>query len=420
MRIFTRINGEEGIEIPGPLVEAGHFKEVYSHPAANGRSRGAGLSDLFWYWLSPGAEVHQEHLEPGARYEEVARTTRHILSLRAPEIEALAVRYTAATCSKIGGPFPRTVRLRDLMMAIWAGLFSEVVFGQPCSPALHELIVANADDVVTALKACGLRHMERRGRLTEYIVDHLDEVPHPLPTSLSRAEQALYLQGTFFNTAVVQMSEAMAHLLMVLARHQEIQAQLADNADDRRLLDHVMDETMRLYPLFGMAHRITSDDITVDDGTTLPAGSVLCFNYPDFHKSGLEDPERFDHHRWERQAAKDANHIPFGVAANRPCPAWHLAPIAMRAATSELLRHFTLYSSAAHTRSLPNRGPCVLVPRSASACRGVSVSLAAMRLRDRWEGVWRSLVQLVLGSYMVWDARRQRLCQRYFDMGEVN
>jgi hypothetical protein len=38
-----------------------------------------------------------------------------------------------------------------------------------------------------------------------------------------------------------------------------------------------------------------------------------------------------------------------------------------------------------------------------------------MRLRDRWEDVGRSIVQLFLGSYMVWDARRQRLCARYFE-----
>jgi hypothetical protein len=211
------------------------------------------------------------------------------------------------------------------------------------------------------------------------------------------------------------MSEAMAHLLMVLAHHQDVQAELAVKPDDRRYLDHVMSETMRLYPLFGIAHRITSDDIAVDDRTTLPAGSVLCFNYPEFHKTGFEDPDRFDPGRWERLSAKDANHIPFGVVRNRPCPARHLAPIAMGAATREFLRHFTLRSSAAHTRSLPNRGPCLLVPRSRPQPPRLALALAVMRARDRWEDVWRSLEQVVLGSYMVWDARRRRLCQRHFD-----
>src|SRR5215475_15270016 len=89
MRIFTRINGEEGIAVPGALVGATQFKQVYSHKAANGRSKGAALSDLFWYWLSPGPEIHQEHLEPGERYDAVARTTRRLLATPTAAAEQL-------------------------------------------------------------------------------------------------------------------------------------------------------------------------------------------------------------------------------------------------------------------------------------------------------------------------------------------
>ena len=83
MWLFARINGAEGIAVPGDLVDVSQFLEVYAHPAAGGRSRGAALSDLFWYWLSPGAEVHQEHLERGPRYDEVARCTRASCRCRA-------------------------------------------------------------------------------------------------------------------------------------------------------------------------------------------------------------------------------------------------------------------------------------------------------------------------------------------------
>ena len=329
--LFARINGDEGIPIPGPIVDAGRFKQVYGHPAANGRSRGAALSDLFWYWLAPGPEVHQEHLEAGPRYDAVAATTRRFLTIPNPEVERLARGYTAEACGDLAGR--RLVRLRDVMMPIWAGFFFEIVFGRPCPPGARRLIVDNADDVVTALKCLSLRHMSRRNRLTRYLLDHLDEVAHPLPDGLAANERALYLQGTFFNTAVVQMSEAMAHLLMVLAQHPPLQAELAAHPEDRRRLDHVINETMRLYPLFGIAHRITSGELAVDEHTTLPAGSVLCFNYQAFHQTGYDDPERFDPARWERLTPKDAHFIPFGVAANRPCPAWHVAPIAMRAVT---------------------------------------------------------------------------------------
>jgi hypothetical protein len=89
----------------------------------------------------------------------------------------------------------------------------------------------------------------------------------------------------------------------------------------------------------------------------------------------------------------------------------------MQAATREVLRRFALASSASHTRSIPNRGPCLLVSRASRPEPRLRLPLAFVRARDRWEDVWRSLVQLVLGTYMVCDARRLRLCERHFEAG---
>ncbi|MEV0621141.1 cytochrome P450 [Nonomuraea sp. NPDC050404] len=406
IRVFERINGPDGIPVPGDLVGVERFREVYSHPAAGGRSKGAALSDLFWYWLSPGPEMHQEHLEAGDRYDAVARVTRGLLAVRRAEAAELAARCAARALDGRRG----LVRLRDLMMPLWAEFSYELVFAEPCPREARDLIARNAGDVVTSLKCTGLRHMGRRRRLTRYLLGRLSRVRLPLPGGLTPRQQAYYLQGAFFNTAVVQMSEAMAHLLLVLARHPEVQER-ARTGDDR-YLDQVIAETMRLYPLFGIAHRITTGDIPLDERTTIPAGSVLCFNYPQFHRTGFTDPDRFDPDRFDRPGAKDLNHIPFGVAANRPCPAWRIAPIAMRAVAREVLDRYRLDSSVSHTRSLPNRGPCLLTPLGAA--HRPRPALAYLRVRDRWEDVWRSLVQLVLGTYMVWDARRQRLCERHF------
>lgn len=195
MRIFTRVNGSEGIPIPGPQVDATRFRAVYAHPAADGRSRGAALSDLFWYWLSPGPEIHQEHLEAGPRYEEVARATRRLLAVSRATSEALAARCAARVLGRHAPRRMRLVRLRDLMMPVWAEFYYELVFGEPCPEAARALIVANADDVVTALKCCGLRHMDRRDRLTEFLVHKVEQgvAASVLPELSSTREQALYL-----------------------------------------------------------------------------------------------------------------------------------------------------------------------------------------------------------------------------------
>lgn len=48
------------------------------------------------------------------------------------------------------------------------------------------------------------------------------------------------------------------------------------------------------------------------------------------------------------------------------------------------------------------------------------IILALMKIRDQWEDVYRSILQLFLGTYMVWDARRLRLCDRYFESDEAS
>ena len=430
VRIFALVNGDEGIPVPGRLVGIEDFKQLYADPAANGRSRGAALSDLFWYWLAPGPEVHQEHLEPGPRYDDVARTTRRTIArLRKDEWEQLTARCTREELDRLGSrggrprpgrarTRPRTIRLRDAMMPVWAAIYYEVVFAEPCPPKVRDMIAANADDVVSALKCTRLRHMARRERLTRYLRTRIAEgsVPHGLPAALSEHEQAFYLQGTYFNTAVVQMSEAMAHLLLVIASRPELQQQLREAPQDTDLLDRVIDETLRVYPLFGVAHRITSADIALGE-VSIPAGSVLLFNYPDFHHSGCPHASEFDPDRWLHEESARLNHIPFGISANRPCPARGIAPLTMRVVAAEMLRRYALASSVEHTRSLPNRGPCLLTPVadvSESAVAAPKWRLVLLRVRDRWEAVWRSVVQLVLGTYMVWDARRQHLCRTYF------
>jgi len=413
--IFARINGAEGIAVPGPLVGAEHFERIYSHPAADGRSKGAGLSDLFWYWLAPGPQMHQEHLEPGERYRTVARTTRQVLAVPHERAAALATAATARALARLPTDRISKVRLRDLTMGAWAEVHYELVFGEPCPPGVRALIVANADDVVTALKGTGLRHLDRRDRLTRYLLDRLaaGTCPVTLPSTFTTQETAWYLQGAFFNTAVVQMSEAMAHVLLAIAEHPHVQRGLMSALDEDAGLDRVIDETLRVHPLFGVAHRITSAPIEIDAGRTLPAGSVLLFNYLAFQRTGPAADDAFDPDRWLTLKRKDAHFIPYGVTANRACPARGVAPVMLRAATREVLRRYRLASSVSHTRSLPSRGPAYLTP--AGVAGPSRLRLRVLRALDRWADVGRSLTQLVLGTWMVIDARRQRLCATYFE-----
>lgn len=417
-RIFEKVNGDQTLTLPNATHGPEVFERVYAHPAANGRSEGAGLSDLFWYWLSPGPEVHQEHLEPGERYEDVAAATRRMLAGSSAQLAEAASRAVARVLDSVPDTRISLVRLRDLVMPAWSEFCYELVFEEPCPPHARDLITAHSADVINALKCTGLRHPKRRAKLTEYLRERVaaGDVKHELPASLSLPEQVHFLQGTMFNTAVVQLSEATAHVLLALARHRDVQRRVATAPDDDRYLTHVLDETMRLYPLFGIAHRITTGEIPLDEDTTLPAGSVVCFSYPAYHATGYDRPDAFDPDRWDGLSAKDAHHIPFGVAANRPCPAWRLSPLVLRAAVREVLRRFELDSTASHTRSNPHRAPCLLIPRGLSPePRRLDALRTFVRVRDGVEDVTRGVRQLLLGTVMVLHARRQRMAGRYFE-----
>ena len=80
---------------------------------------------------------------------------------------------------------------------------------------------------------------------------------------MSKEEWALFLQGVFFTTGVVQLSEGMAHVAMALAQHPEVARKLREDPEDELYLDHVIKEVLRVLPLFGIAHRITSEPIEV-------------------------------------------------------------------------------------------------------------------------------------------------------------
>ena len=251
--------GPRASRCPGRWSGAEHFERVYADPAADGRSRGAGLSDLFWYWLAPGPQMHQEHLEPGERYRDGRPDDPAGARRAARALRRAGRRPRPGGCSTtLPGRPDQPVRLRDLMMPVWAEVFYELVFGEPCPPRRPR-------------PDRGQRR--RRGDRAEVHRPAAHAPPRPadplpagpdrrraparcvLPAPFTAQETAWYLQGTFFNTAVVQMSEAMAHLL--LARGPAPGTRRRD-PDDDAALDRVIDETLRVHPLFGIAHRITS------------------------------------------------------------------------------------------------------------------------------------------------------------------
>ena len=254
------------------------------------------------------------------QYAMVSGATRKTLTRPTAELEALAARVADAHLSTA---VRRTtvVYLRTLFFPLAAELFHELVFDEPSPPGIRDLIVASAENVIAALKCTTLRDMALRGRLTAYLETKLADrsvCVDIFPEGLSLHERALHLQGVFFHTGAVQMTEAMEHLSLALAQHPAVLQSLrahedgagAAGADPHKsypLLDRVLTEALRCWPLFGVAHRITSAPISIPGGPHLPTGSVVCFNYPEFHNAGYKNPDHFLPSRWERRSKGDVS-----------------------------------------------------------------------------------------------------------------
>ncbi|MER8046568.1 cytochrome P450 [Streptomyces sp. NPDC094032] len=416
-RGFERMSEEPLVVIPGEGTTADDFTALYRHPATRRRRKGASLSNLHFYWLSPSAAIHQENLEDGPAYERVAATTRRILAVPPAEARHLAGRLAAEALERPVADRPTVLRVRDLMTPVWADFFYELVFHEPCPTATRALIVANSDNLLGTIKHITPLDLRVRDRLISALTHRLATGPAvpALPESLTLRQQALYLQGVVFGTGVAQMSEAVAHLCMNLATRPPLQHAIARDADSG-LLHAAIQESLRLFPLFGIAHRVTTADIETAR-LRIPAGSVLCFDYTAYHREGQDRPDEFLPERWQHPSAAPTHHAPFGVTGNRPCPARGLAPGLIDAATREILQRYTLHTAARHTRPLHNRGPCLFTPKQAASSPHrirARLLLARIHLGDHLEEVYYRAAQLIVGTRTTRRARRAGLCDRAF------
>jgi hypothetical protein len=390
------------------------FKQVYKNPCAHMRSRGAGLADLFWYFLSPGPHMHQETMDEGSLYDNISVLTRQILAKPADAFRNLITKHTQHYVDQQATQSQELIRLRDLMIPIWANFFYELLFDEAPNKEELQLIVANATEFIQTVKCVKLRNMKPRYAVVELMKKKIMEgkFSKSFPLDLSLDDKAFYLRGIYLTSAITQLSEAVSHVLLCLAEHPDYQEKILTGDED--ILDKVVMETLRLYPLFGISLRILTGDVTVDEQTVLKKGTAICFHHPSFHRMGYQDANEFKPERWDTQTRRDANYIPFGVVGNHSCPAQGLATIAIPACVKIMVKHFTFKIATKHTRSQVLRGPCLMVRRGHS-CTQEKALLTLLSLRNRMETLTTSIKQLVIETITFIHAKRLGLAKHYFE-----
>ncbi|MFI9536180.1 cytochrome P450 [Nocardia fusca] len=126
----------------------------------------------------------------------------------------------------------------------------------------------------------------------------------------------------------------------------EITAAVTDRGADESgppALDHLVSETMRLYPATAIISRKVAGEFTLAGQQFVP-GDLLIFS--PFHTHRLDsvwpDPERFDPRRWDPDSERyhrpaPYEFLPFGVGPHR-CIGAHFATMAIKAAFAAIAR----------------------------------------------------------------------------------
>eukprot|EP01084_Bolivina_argentea_P316471 548591_1 len=424
-KLFNEISGEEGLQIPSEKYDDNIFRYLYTHPSANLRTRTQHVSiiDFLFYIMEPGNPIHMERLEDDSReYKILSQVTKSIISKPHTELSLLFKKYILSIFNNISQP--TIVHIRHFVFNGFIQLFHELVFNKPLTnPDEIKLFYDHGNDIITCLKFLKLRNLKARTKLFNYLYNKIliekktnkyfnKHFECDINDEISDYDRALFLQGVVWATGVVQISEAFAHFTIALAQNRY---------DNTYNFDNFISEVFRLYPLFGVTVRITSNDIKLpNNNDIIPSGTVLTFNHPEFHRIKYKNASTFDYKRWNYIDKNKANFIPFGFQGARPCPAKHMSMVWLKTFASDMINKYEFYSPILHTRSLPHGGLCLIVPKGFTNknkfyyyyCKCI---MTTMWVYQQFRNVISPFIQLFCGGYILWDAKRKHLAKTWLE-----
>ncbi|WP_344451582.1 cytochrome P450 [Actinocorallia aurantiaca] len=201
-------------------------------------------------------------------------------------------------------------------------------------------------------------------------------------TDVELQDQAISLMGAGYETTSAALGWAVHFMLTTEGVWERARRELppgpptAETLKECAYLDHVVDETLRLFPPVVMSARKVAEDF-VFEGHRVPAGAMLIYSPYVTHRmaSVWPDPDTFRPDRWDPASpghipATPASFLPFGGGQHR-CVGSVLATTGLKVTLARLLARTELEHTGAPVR-----------PRSITAMRprdGVPVVVKEVR-----------------------------------------
>ncbi|WP_327112434.1 cytochrome P450 [Nocardia sp. NBC_01730] len=390
------------IRIPNRDLHGDLLEKLFAHKSASQRGQ-THVRRTFLYYNRP-ADEHQECIDTDhPHYAELANATLRTLSVPREEIVAMARRCSHQVLEDLWpvGTTSRVLRLADLTVPIASRLMFELVFR--AAPTQEQIALVGRCATDTAKNFKGLRNsgnISAKLELLDLLRAKVTEdggcpgIFGP-DSTLDTNSRAKHLQGMFFSKGVNQLSECVCHTVLAASRHPHVVERI--RGGNARYLDHVLTETLRLYPQHATIQHLVVDDVALSPTVTIPRGTQLLVDISRHQRMGHTAPDAFIPERWEQPSRAEGGFVVFGKG-QRKCPAERFSRTAAAVIVQELLSSFAVHAPIRHTRALEGGGLCCLVPLGSAATPGIGFKKKLVWTRDRAERVAFSAAQLIYFS----------------------
>lgn len=345
------------IHLPNKNVKGHEVKSLLKDNQYKGKNI---TRKLIEYFHAP-VDCHVENMENNELYRELVKIVYPILNVSNEEIDKILDDVFAQRGYLFFNEKSSGISIvRNEIIPVVVDFFHIRIFGKPCPKDELSLLSENVILFKESISFISFPNMKLRQQVLDYILfqcssDVLVELRAKVSKSISNEQIAKLIMGVFFHTGVIQISEFVAHAVVALSQHEKIQEELKNNLIDNELMLRIQNETLRLYPLFGITNRIAEQDYHTSNGHIIPEGMNMIFDFVACHAEGVANPKVFDPNRWLEHNQLSSCYMPFG-AGPRMCPAKKFAYNITALLVRALLKNYWFVSSIEHDRALTGGG----------------------------------------------------------------
>lgn len=348
---------EDFILLPNENIKGQEIKSLLKDNQYKGKNV---TRKLIEYFHAP-VDCHVENMANGELYKELIKIVYPMLIISKEQTDNLLNDifkrrgYLFFNNEKSG-----LAIIRDEIIPIVVEFFHIHIFGKPSTKEALDLLTTNVILFKESISFISFPDMKIRQAVLDYILSQcsselLSDLRSKVSIEISDEKIAKLIMGVFFHTGVIQISEFVAHTIVALSQNVEIQARLKNNLTDNQFLQRILDETLRIYPLFGITNRIAEQDYHMRNGQMIPEGMNIIFDFIACHAEGVVNPKVFNPDRWIEPNQSDNCYMPFG-AGPRMCPAKRFAYNITASLVIDMIKNYSFVSSIEHDRPLTGGG----------------------------------------------------------------